>query len=98
MISFPGVGRAVVESLHGIGAEVYAVTRSQADLDTLTAEFPGVHSILLDISNWSEAKRVLTEKIPENLDVVINNAGVVGTQPLLTVDEDEVDRYVKSKS
>ena len=61
-------------------------------MDTLTAEFPAVHPIHLEISNWAETKRVLTEKIPENVDVLINNAGVLESSPLLTVTEDEIDR------
>ena len=75
-----------------MGAHVYAVTRSQTDLDTLVAECPGVHPIQLDISNWDETKRVLTQKIPQNVDVLMNNAAVLGQEPLLTVSGDEIDR------
>ena len=79
-------------TLHGLGAKVYAVTRSQADLDALVEECPGVQPIQLDISNWEETKRVLTQKIAGNVDVLINNAAVLGLDPLLTVSGDEIDR------
>ena len=71
---------------------MYAVTRAQADLDKLVAECPGVHPIQLDVSNWDETKRVLTQNIPQNVDVLINNAAVLGQEPLLTVSDAEIDR------
>ena len=68
------------------------MTRSQTDLDALVEECPGVQPIQLEISNWEETKRVLTQKVPGNVDVLINNAAVLGLDPLLTVSGDEIDR------
>lgn len=51
--------------LHSIGAQVYAVSYTQADLDGIVKEHPGVKAILLDVSNWNETNNVLTASLPD---------------------------------
>ena len=77
-----------------LGAHVYAVSRTQDDLDSLVIECPNVKPIQLDLSVWDETKRVLAEKIPNSVHLLVNNAGVLDHQSHLEVTSDEFDRSV----
>ncbi len=73
-----GIGEAVVKELLGMGAEVLAVARKQADLDALTVQFPANLQVLAaDISNESgrEALRLWVNNNWGNLDILVNNVG-----------------------
>ena len=72
---------------------MWAVSRTQADLDAIVKEHPGVTGIRLDVSNWNETKNILTASLPEKLDVLINNAAVLDTFTQLEITEEAIDRY-----
>ena len=71
---------------------MYAVSRTQTDLDDIVKEHPGVKAIRLDISNWNETKNTLTASLPDKLDVLINNAAVLDTYTQLEITEEAIDR------
>ena len=77
LIGNAGLGRALATELSRLGAHVYAVTRTQADLDSLVAECPNVRPIQLDLSVWDETKRILTNNIPNSVHLLVNNAGLL---------------------
>ena len=68
------------------------MTRSLADLDSLVKECANVKPIQLDLSDWDETKRVLTEKIPDSVDILINNAGMLDHQSHLEVTSELFDK------
>ena len=71
-----GIGRAVVRALSSHGATVYVISRSQANLDTLTEECS--HNVVtkcLDITQYDSVKDYILSLPP--LDGLVNNAAVV---------------------
>lgn len=70
-----GIGKALVKALIGAGAEVFAVAKSQANLDKLKSEFPTVNIIAVDLADW-EATRQAVEKVG-SIDLLVNNAAAL---------------------
>ncbi|XP_012632688.1 L-xylulose reductase [Microcebus murinus] len=84
-----GIGRATVQALHAAGARVVAVSRTQADLDSLVRECPGVEPVCVDLGNWEATERALSSVGP--VDLLVNNAGVALLQPFLEVTKEACD-------
>lgn len=75
-----GIGRVIATTLASCGAEVIALSRTQADLDSLASEI-GCQTILADISDPKEAKRAAEQA--GAIDLLINNAGISTPQSFL---------------
>jgi NAD(P)-dependent dehydrogenase (short-subunit alcohol dehydrogenase family) len=85
-----GIGRATAEHLAGRGWQVIAGVRRAEDA-ALLGSTPGVRAIRLDVTDAAEIG-ALHEQLPEQLDAVVNNAGVVVGGPLEVVEIDELRR------
>lgn len=68
-----GIGRACATLMAARGAEVIAMTRTQADLDSLEAEI-GSRSIRVDMQDPEATRAAMAEAGPA--DFLINSAGV----------------------
>ncbi len=68
-----GIGRVVVERLCARGAIVVALSRSQADLDTLAGE-TGCGTIAADVADITATLEALAAHMP--FDLLVNNAGI----------------------
>lgn len=79
-----GIGRACVAGFATDGWQVIAGVRSESDLDDVASIHPNVVPLLLDVTNQHHLD-MLAERVPDALDVVINNAGVVVDGPVETV-------------
>ncbi|XP_053424213.1 L-xylulose reductase isoform X2 [Nycticebus coucang] len=84
-----GIGRSTVQALHAAGARVVAVSRTQADLDSLVRECPGIEPVCVDLGNWEATEQVLSSVGP--VDLLVNNAGVALLQPFLEVTKEAFD-------
>src|SRR5687767_10804729 len=84
-----GIGREIVKHLAACGAEVVAVTRTQADLDSLATEVP-CGTIAADLADPAACVRAAEQAGP--IDLLVNNAGVSVPQPLLDTTVDAFDR------
>lgn len=73
-----GIGRGVAIALSKKGCKVYALSRTQSDLDSLGAECDNIVPILADLCDWEDTRKKL-EKL-EVLDGLVNNAGIAGHQ------------------
>ncbi len=83
-----GIGRALAEALHALGNTVIIAGRRQQALDEVTSANPGMESFLLDIED-QDAIPVFAEQVKArfpNLNVLINNAGVMRAENLLAPD------------
>jgi len=75
-----GIGREIAAVLTECGAQVVALSRTQADLDSLKAEI-GCETILADLTSAYDARRA-AESAGE-IDLLVNNAGITSLQPFL---------------
>ncbi|XP_017380289.1 L-xylulose reductase isoform X1 [Cebus imitator] len=85
-----GIGRGTVQALHAAGARVVAVSRTQADLDSLVRECPGIDPVCVDLSDWEATEQALSNVGP--VDLLVNNAAVALLQPFLEVTKEAFDR------
>ncbi|MDT5279561.1 MAG: hypothetical protein QOJ20_756 [Mycobacterium sp.] len=80
-----GIGKSIVEHLATRGWDVIAGVRSERDAATVTALSPQrVSSVILDVTDAGHIA-ALQESLPERLDAIVNNAGVVVSGPMETV-------------
>ncbi|XP_041363262.1 L-xylulose reductase-like [Gigantopelta aegis] len=84
-----GIGRATAKALVKCGAETYALSRTQADLDSLKAEVPTIHTVCVDITDWDKLRGVVKTLCP--IDLLVNNAGVCTLAPFLEVSKEDFD-------
>lgn len=69
-----GIGREAAVHLARRGATVWAVARSEADLEALAAEHDTVTPFVADLTDGDERARLVEAVGP--IDVLVNNAGV----------------------
>jgi NAD(P)-dependent dehydrogenase (short-subunit alcohol dehydrogenase family) len=84
-----GIGRATALRLARAGWTVYATVRQAADGEELVAEAAAVTALQLDVTS-DEQIAALGEALPERLDAVVNNAGIVVSGPLETLSAADV--------
>ena len=84
-----GIGRAIAEALMKGGAETYAISRTQTDLESLEQELPGIHTICMDITNWDQTKISVENIIKDGaIDLLVNNAAITCLEPVGTISEE----------
>jgi NAD(P)-dependent dehydrogenase (short-subunit alcohol dehydrogenase family) len=84
-----GIGKSIVEHLASSGWDVIAGVRSESDAAAVTALNPQrISSVILDVTDAGQIAE-LNESLPERLDAIVNNAGVVVGGPMETVTPDE---------
>ncbi|MEV4241641.1 MULTISPECIES: SDR family oxidoreductase [unclassified Nocardia] len=88
-----GIGLAITEHMSGRGWEVYATARSDAALESLD-RLPNVHAIGLDITDRS-AIATLPDRLPAELNGVVNNAGIIVNGPVEGLALDELSRQLE---
>ncbi|MGZ4963670.1 MAG: SDR family oxidoreductase [Limisphaerales bacterium] len=79
-----GIGRGLAEAFHKAGNKVIVAGRRKEALNEVTKANPGMESIALDVADPQsilKASKELTTKFP-NLNVVINNAGIMAPEKL----------------
>jgi NAD(P)-dependent dehydrogenase (short-subunit alcohol dehydrogenase family) len=85
-----GIGRAAALRLTRSGWEVHATVRNPADGEALAAEGgTGIRVLELDVAS-DEQVAALDGKLPERLDAVVNNAGIVISGPLESLSADDL--------
>ncbi|XP_036811945.1 L-xylulose reductase isoform X2 [Oncorhynchus mykiss] len=65
-----GIGRATALALARCGAEVVAVTRTRADLDSLLLECPSIKPVCVNLGDWGATEEALREA-GGNVDLLI---------------------------
>jgi uncharacterized oxidoreductase len=85
-----GIGRGLAEALHALGNQVVIAGRRKNALDETTAANPGMRSFELDIEAPAAIRSVaaqIADQFPL-LNVLINNAGIMRPEMLLTQGDD----------
>ena len=88
-----GIGRALAEAFHKLGNKVIIAGRRKQVLDDTVAANPGMASAILNIEDAASIRsfaQKLTADFPA-LNVVINNAGIMRPENLLTQSADDGD-------
>lgn len=88
-----GIGRGLAEAFHKLGNKVIIAGRRQQVLDETTAANPGMVSAVLNIEDAASIRsfvKKLTADYPA-LNVVINNAGIMRPENILTQSADVAD-------
>jgi NAD(P)-dependent dehydrogenase (short-subunit alcohol dehydrogenase family) len=86
-----GIGRAAALRLAELGWDVHAGVRSVADGEALAAAAPSgrIVPLVLDVTDAAQLA-ALDAALPERLDAVVNNAGVVVSAPVEAVSLDDL--------
>ena len=87
-----GIGRATAKALADCGAEVIALSRTEADLVTLKAEVPDVTTVCVDLADISSAVEAVKSLGPIHL--LVNNAAIASRADFLEVTEEAYDRLM----
>lgn len=85
-----GIGRATALALARCGAKVIAVTRTQADLNSLVEECASITPVCVDLTDWGATELALQDVGP--VDLLVNNAACANLQPFLEVTPDKFDQ------
>ncbi len=84
-----GIGRACAAAFAAAGAQVIAVARTESDLQSLAAHYPGsIDCWVNDVTEESFYHRIETLA---TLDVLINNAGMNLPEPFVDVDTENLN-------
>jgi uncharacterized oxidoreductase len=87
-----GIGRGLAEALHKRGNKVIISGRRKSHLDAVVRASPGIEAVELDIANPDSIKgvaKILTAEHP-NLNVLINNAGIMEPDQAAGVIDDKL--------
>ncbi|CAJ1080449.1 L-xylulose reductase-like [Xyrichtys novacula] len=85
-----GIGRATALALARCGAKVTAVTRTQADLNSLVQENASITPVCVDLGDWEATETALKDVGP--IDLLVNNAAFPSLQSFLEITPDHFDR------
>jgi NAD(P)-dependent dehydrogenase (short-subunit alcohol dehydrogenase family) len=84
-----GIGKAIAEHLASRGWDVIAGVRNEQAAAAVTAlNRQRISSVILDVTS-SEDIAALEAALPERLDAIVNNAGVIVSGPMETLTTDE---------
>lgn len=87
-----GIGLAITRHMSARGWEVYAGARSDSALQELSG-LPGVHPTRLEITD-RDSVAALAAALPERLDGVVNNAGIVVNGPVEGLTLEDLSRQL----
>jgi NAD(P)-dependent dehydrogenase (short-subunit alcohol dehydrogenase family) len=84
-----GIGRSIANHLAGAGWDVIAGVRSESDAAAIAKEDPQrVSAVILDVTDAGHIA-ALANAVPERLDAVVNNAGIVVSGPMEVVSPED---------
>lgn len=89
-----GIGRAVVDELVALGANVLVIARTQAGVDATIAAHPGrVTGVCADVTRAEDRPRIV-DAAPAALDILVHNAGGNVRRPLTGYDDATIAQVV----
>ncbi|XP_076034458.1 L-xylulose reductase-like [Oratosquilla oratoria] len=85
-----GIGRATAKRLVELGAEVVALSKTDANLKTLQEECPKIQTVCVDLADW-DATRTAVEKLTP-FHLLVNNAGIGHVASFLEAKQEDMDK------
>ena len=95
-----GIGRAVARALAEAGADVAVAARSDGDLKLVADEIAELGRralpVRLDVTDSGSVEVAVSTVVEQlgGLDVLVNNAGIVHSRPVLETSDDDWDRVL----
>jgi len=92
-----GFGRALAEAALNDGHRVAGTVRNEADRKKFEAIGGGAQALILDVTDTAKIAPAVAdiEQSIGAIDVLVNNAGISGNQPLGEIDEDTYRRVIE---
>jgi short-subunit dehydrogenase len=87
-----GIGHAIARALHRRGVQLILTGRRSDVLEPLAQEL-GARSLAVDLEQPAEVQRLLSEV--GHVDLLVANAAVPGSGPLLEYSDDQIDRALQ---
>jgi uncharacterized protein len=87
-----GIGHAIARALHRRGAQLILTGRRTDVLEPLAQEL-GARSLAVDLEQPEEVDRLIAEA--GHIDLLVANAAVPASGPLLEYSDDQIDRALK---
>jgi NAD(P)-dependent dehydrogenase (short-subunit alcohol dehydrogenase family) len=83
-----GIGRATAELLAGAGARVTICARSGDEVEAVADSSPNIRALTGSIADEAFVERLVTEAVSQagRLDILVNNAAVLGRRPFLELE------------
>lgn len=90
-----GIGRQLCITLAKSSpkVKVFALAKTQSNLDSLKAEFPNIETICVDLGDWNATRLAVESVLP--IDGLVNNAGTSVLAPMLETTPEMIDMYAK---
>ena len=87
-----GIGKQLCLNLSSLGSTVIGIDKSEKDLTYFKEENSNIKTKVCDISDGKYVEEIISSIFKEDKDinVVINNAGVMFSQPLVKIEKGEV--------
>lgn len=85
-----GIGRGIVIELWRAGANIVALSRTRAHLETLQSEYPSIDIVDVDIADWDKTREVVESL--GHFDALVNNAAVATCEPFLECTPSDYDK------
>jgi 3-oxoacyl-[acyl-carrier protein] reductase len=82
-----GLGKAMATHLAGRAANVIVVDRNAEMLSQLQEEYPSVKCYTADLTNYEEVEALVSDIFNTfgKLNVLVNNAGIIHSEPLVNI-------------
>jgi 3-oxoacyl-[acyl-carrier protein] reductase len=83
-----GIGRHLVEDLHGEAGHIFVIDKNADSLRELSASLPDVKGYICDVTSAEDVDRTVDEidrTTGTRITVLINNAGIIHSEPLINV-------------
>jgi short-subunit dehydrogenase len=91
-----GIGRATAELLHSRGVQVIVSARTQASLDELAAQCPGLQVLALDASDQAALQAAARKIVGQSpLDLVMYCAGIYAAQRAQDMQPDVMAQHMQ---
>lgn len=93
-----GLGERAARALSAAGARVILAARSIDTLHSLANELGNAYPIMMNVADKTSVKQAFTqlEQQGENINICINNAGIMGNNPIFGDDSDEFEKILQT--